>query len=93
MAYEPKPGTGSLFKNKRKEKDTHPDYRGDLVLPDGTKMELVAWLKATRAGDKFLSLKLSEPREKPKPEGDAARQEPERSVITPSDPFDDEIPF
>ncbi len=29
MAYIPKPGSFTLFKNQKKETDNHPDYRGD----------------------------------------------------------------
>jgi hypothetical protein len=31
MAYEHKENKGSIFKNDRKEKDTHPDYTGQLM--------------------------------------------------------------
>ena len=35
MAYEHREGQGSLFKNGKKEKESHPDYRGDaMTLPD-----------------------------------------------------------
>ena len=57
MAFEHKPGQGSLFKNDRKEKDTHADYNGTLVLPDGTECWLNAWLKDGGKG-KFFSLSV-----------------------------------
>jgi hypothetical protein len=50
MTYTPKPGTGALFKNERKERDIQPDYKGSLTLPDGTTMQLAAGsAKARRA--------------------------------------------
>ena len=64
MAYEKKPGSGSLFKNDKKEKDAHPDYRGDAVLPDGTEVWLSAWIKQGKKG-KFMSLSLQPKTGKP----------------------------
>lgn len=60
---ENKPGTGALFKNERKQKDTHPDYTGKLILPDGKEMSLAGWSKESKSGKKYMSLSLSEPRE------------------------------
>ena len=31
MAYEPKPGDGSLFKNEYKHADNHPDATGYIL--------------------------------------------------------------
>ena len=81
MAYVPKDGSGSLFKNTRKEKDSHPDYRGDLMI-GGQLYEVAAWVKEGKSG-KFFSLsakpKQAEPPREHKP---AAR-----------DRDDDDIPF
>lgn len=63
MAYEQKPGGGSLFKNTKKTADKHPDYRGEMVTPEGKKYALAAWIKEGKNG-KFFSLKLSEPQSK-----------------------------
>jgi hypothetical protein len=57
MGYEQKPGNGSLFRNDKKEKDAHPDYRGDAVLLDGTQVWLSAWIKQGKKG-KFMSLSI-----------------------------------
>jgi hypothetical protein len=56
MTFQPKPGHGSLFKNDRKAKDIQPDYKGSLVLPDGTRVNLAGWIK-DGANGKYLALK------------------------------------
>jgi hypothetical protein len=61
MAYEMKPSSGSLFKNDRKEKETHPDYKGKVMLPDGQVRWLSGWKKQTSAGDTWLSLAIGDP--------------------------------
>lgn len=67
MAFEQKPGQGSLFKNK-KEKESQPDYRGTLIADRdyraGDKIELASWVKTPKnGGEKFMSLSISKPRE------------------------------
>jgi uncharacterized protein (DUF736 family) len=61
--YEHKENSGSLFRNDRKEKDTHPDYKGSCLL-NGVKMEIAAWIKESSTGSKFMSLRFEEPRER-----------------------------
>lgn len=34
---------GVLFKNDRKQKDTDPDFSGEITLPDGTTHFLSGW--------------------------------------------------
>ena len=53
--YEMKDGTGSLFKNDRKEKETQPDYTGKIKI-NGEEMQLSAWIKTSKKGTKFMSL-------------------------------------
>ena len=48
-----KDGNFSLFKNNRKEKETHPDYAGSIMI-NGKEHYLNAWLKDGKNG-KFLS--------------------------------------
>lgn len=57
MAYEQKDMSGSLFKNDRKESDTHPDYKGTAKL-NGVDHWLDAWINTANDGTKYMSLKF-----------------------------------
>jgi hypothetical protein len=93
MAYQQKENSGALFKNDKKEKETHADYRGDINI-GGVNYWISGWLKDTKTGGKFLSLAVNV-KESPglsktvddKPKHKAAvQQQP--------DPFEDsDIPF
>lgn len=58
MAYEQKPNTGSLFRNDRKESDSHPDYKGSALIEGLGECWLDAWINTTKDGTKYMSLKL-----------------------------------
>lgn len=60
MAYEQKPGTGSIFKNEKKA-DNHPDYRGSIITPSGEKLDLSLWLKTSQKGVKYFSVSVQPP--------------------------------
>jgi hypothetical protein len=47
---------GVLFKNDRKEKETHPEYKGSINV-DGNEFWLSAWVKDGKMG-KFMSLSI-----------------------------------
>jgi hypothetical protein len=90
MAYD-NTNSGLLAKNRRKEKDTHPDYSGSVNV-DGVEYWLSGWLKVGRdgskmAGEKFFSLSLK------RKDGQSAAA-PAAAVPAPAAPdFDDDIPF
>jgi hypothetical protein len=86
MAYEARDNTGSLFKNDRKESDTHPDYKGSALL-NGVDHWLDAWINTDRNGNKYMSLKFK-PKEA-RQNGDAPRQ----PVAAPYNDLEDDIPF
>ena len=88
MPYEQKDGSGALFKNNRKEKDTHPDYRGDAKI-NGQDYWLSAWIKEGKNG-KFFSLSIQ-----PKEERRVPQRFKSADAGLPEDRgnLDDEIPF
>ena len=63
MAYEHKENKGSIFKNDRKEKDTHPDYTGQANV-NGTVYNVSAWINESKGGKKYYGLSSSIPKPK-----------------------------
>jgi len=57
MSYTPQPNTFTLFVNDKGDNPKRPDYRGDAVLPDGTKIRLSGWIKESN-GKRFISGKV-----------------------------------
>lgn len=79
---------GSLFKNDRKEQDTHADYNGSINI-DGNEYWINAWVKESKKdGKKFFSLSV-------KPKDQAAGKSPVKAKSAPARAKDEdsEIPF
>jgi hypothetical protein len=84
MAYEHKPGSGSIFKNDKGDNEKRPDYTGTLLTPDGKEAKLSLWVKRPEGKAPFFSLSM-EYKEQP-PVGKV-----EDAVLVP-EPKDD-LPF
>ena len=79
---------GSLFKNDRKEQDTHADYNGSINI-EGNEYWINAWVKESKKdGKKFFSLSA-------KPKDQVAGKSPVKAKSAPSKTRDEdsEIPF
>jgi len=59
--YEPKPGNGSAWINDRKTEDWHADYRGKILLPDGTEHWVDVWDKQKQDGEGFRTIRIGNP--------------------------------
>ena len=64
MADYDNTNSGVLFKNDKKEKDNHPDYRGSINV-EGEEFWISAWIKTSAKG-KFMSLSISKKDAAPK---------------------------
>lgn len=82
MSYEQKDFTGALFKNEKREKDTHPHATGAAMI-DGVEYWVSAWTKEGKNG-KYQSLAF-------KPKDKQASRKPERQPDKPR--ATDNIPF
>lgn len=90
MAYEQRDNSGSLFKNDRREKDTHAHVRGSAMI-DGVEYWIDAWTNEDRNGNKYQSLKFKRK--------DASRDQQHRDSLNRGearrgyDDLNDDVPF
>ena len=54
---------GVLFKNDKQGNEKRPDYQGSLNV-NGQDFQLSAWIKASKKGDKYMSLSVQPKRER-----------------------------
>ena len=85
MAYVPKEGSGSLFKNDRKTTETHPDYTG-CIMVNNREHYLSAWVKEGTKG-KFFSVSIGKEKQ---PKGFTPRGQDELPKNTLED---SDLPF
>ena len=75
MDQNKKDNSGALFINDRKEKETHPDFKGKATIK-GVDYYISAWDNVSKAGKSYLSLSLTEvdqTQQTSKPTGISAR--------------------
>lgn len=87
MAYEIKDMSGSLFPNKDKKTDKHPDRNGTVKI-EGVEYWASGWVKQDKNGQPWLSLAF-------KRKDATAMQQDATPVKQPAvrRAMDDEIPF
>lgn len=88
MAYEQKPGDFVLFKNDKEGNEKRPDYTGNGLGLDGSRIKVSAWIKQGKKG-KFMSCRLQTmTRGEP-----AMAGKQEQKPAGRFDDMDDDIPF
>lgn len=77
MSYQPKEGSGALFKNDKGDNPARPDYRGDLMV-GGVVYEVSGWIKPLPSDSEKRFMSLSA-----KPKQDRQRQQPHGTPPAP----------
>lgn len=73
-----------LFKNNKEGNEKRPDYTGTMTDAAGKEFPIAAWIRESKNGKKFMSGKISEPRDS---EGGPQQNS------APAAEYQDEIPF
>lgn len=86
---------GSIWRNERKEKDTHPDFTGTINV-DGVEYFCDAWKRRPDASERAPALTFSVKRKDKQP--GKGRTDSQRSVdaqrpAAQQDDFDSDVPF
>jgi hypothetical protein len=90
MSFEQKDFSGSLFKNQKREKQTHPNATGKAMI-GGVLYYVSAWTKEDKNGKPWQSLSFTKVYEKA-PTGE--RIFPKKTTEAPGfDDMPDDIPF
>ena len=94
--YELKDGNGTAFKNKRKSETKHPDFSGEVKL-QGKLHFLDVWVKQTKAGDNYFSIRVGNEK-RPKESSDDYQRPIDKPVMDNtragrSIDLDDSVPF
>lgn len=104
MSYEQKDNSGTLFKNNRREKETHPHAKGKAMI-GGVMYWVSAWTKEGKNG-RFQSLAFTRCEQQPDlprdsdgvpgeviPSSGPRQQYPRPTKSAPVDPFGDDEQF
>ena len=79
---------GVLFTNKRKEKDTHPDYTGSFVDANGKDFWVSSWINKSKGGETYMSFTV-----KAKDEDSSSSNQSSGGWKTPIKEESNDLPF
>jgi uncharacterized protein (DUF736 family) len=60
--FDPHLNEGVLFRNDKKQTEKHPDYTGSWTDANGVEYWLNAWINESKAGKKYMKVKLGNPK-------------------------------
>ncbi len=97
--YDIMPSSIKIFENKKKEKDSHPDYTGKLYDEKGNEFYVSMWTKETKSGDTYLSGKIvsaekaKENWSKDRPGANKLKPTERQSLPSGNADIDEDLPF
>ena len=87
---EVRDNSGTLGKNKRKDKDSHPDLTGSAMV-HGQEVWISGWFKRSNAGENFMSLSFKA--KEAKASGDIPAEQAAMAADDPQAFINDDITF
>ena len=87
--YQPKPGTGSVFKNDNKTEDWHADWRGKILMPDGSEHYLDVYDNVSKSGVEYRSVRIGNPVANQGGQAPVRHTQPAGDVVE----MEDDLPF
>ena len=91
MSYDNR-NKGSIWKNEKKEKDTHPDFTGTINV-EGTEFWISAWKRKEGASPKSPALSFQVKRKEVPEQVKQAVRRSEDQPEPPKNDFSDDIPW
>ena len=88
--FTPRDGSGKLFKNNKRDKDSQPNARGDAMI-GGVLWEVSAWTKKDKNGNPWQSLAFKPKEARPPAETAWGSDLPRGKPAASEGDFDDEI--
>lgn len=93
--YKAQPGSGSVFKNDRKQEDWHADWRGKVLLPDGTEHYIDVYDNVSKNGTEYRRIRIGNPVANTNQGQAPVRHSQPASQVSTDDlgAFEDDLPF
>ena len=82
--------SGAIFKNDKKETDSHPDYKGSLNV-NGQEFWVSSWINQSKAGTKYMSLKVTAKEDQAG--NNLQNSTPKVTQVSNEPDLDEDIPF
>jgi len=79
--------SGAIFKNDKKETDSHPEYKGSINV-EGKEFWASVWVNTSKAGKQYMSIKVT-----PKDAQQSAPTPQVNHVPNDGGMTDEDIPF
>lgn len=90
--YKPQPGTGSVFKNDRKQEEWHADWNGKILLPDGTEHYIDVYDNVSKSGQEYRRVRIGRPVANQGGKAPVQNTQPANQAGTVQD-VEDDLPF
>lgn len=92
--YQNKPGQGSVFKNDNKTEDWHADWRGKILMPDGSEHYIDVYDNVSKSGVEYRGIRIGNPVANKGSQAPVRHSQPAHQVTSDDlNDLEDDLPF